>query len=100
MIKVTRRSFVLIILSLASGRHGYFVYRLYEYGEVAGFEYRKFSAEVYDRNGIPMCPTEATAACRRQAREEACFRFWDYSGNVEGGYSKIEPPNPLQLFDG
>ena len=91
MTKVTRRSLVVIILalSLLFGM-GLFVYRLYEYGgSWAGFfEYRKFSAEVYDRNGIPLYVSDGTDGGFAEDKlvREACFQILgDYSGNVEGG---------------
>lgn len=91
MTKVTRRSFLLIILSLLLlVGMGVFVYRLYEYGgSWAGFfEYRKFSAEVYDRNGIPLYVSDGTDGGFAEDKlvREACFQILgDYSGNVEGG---------------
>ena len=91
MTKVTRRSFLLIILSLLLlVGMGIFVYRLYEYGgSWAGFfEYRKFSAEVYDRNGIPLYVSDGSDGgfAEDKVVREACFQILgDYSGNVEGG---------------
>lgn len=91
MTKVTRRSFVLIVLALSLlFAMGLFVYRLYEYGgSWAGFfEYRKFSAEIYDRNGAALYVSDGTDGGFSEDKlvREACFQLLgDYSGNVEGG---------------
>lgn len=94
MTKVTRRSFALILLSLLLlFGMGAFIYRLYKFGgSWAGFfEYRRPSAEIYDRNGIPLYVSDGTDGGFAEDRlvREACFQlFGDYAGNVEGGILK------------